>query len=164
VSGLSAIATALTLLGTVLVGVGLYRRDPAAQRRLRRAWSGFSSRVLRRRQHASGGAASIVGVVGMSAEGMTPPLEAQPDAPLEKRVGRLEENIEILSGSIRSQAEARRKGDRELRERVDALAEALRGEISEVRRLADEASVPERMEWWGLALLATGAALGFVAG
>jgi hypothetical protein len=157
------IPNALTLLGTVLVGLGLYRRDPAAQRRLRRAWGWFSSRVLRRRQDVSvGQASSIATGVDISAEGMTPPLKARPDAPLDERVGRLEENIEILSGSIGTQAEARRQGDRDVRVRVDALAAALLGEIAEVRRLADEAAFPERMEWWGLALLVLGAATGLV--
>lgn len=150
----------LSIVGTVLVGVGLYRRDPGAQRRVRRAWGWFKSKVLRRRQPASGvGAAKLTIDHDMSAEGMTPPLVADPSRPILDRVGRLEENIEISSSSIRAQAAARREGDRRVTAKIDAVAESLRGHIEEVRRLADEASVPERTEWWGLGFLVVGASL-----
>jgi hypothetical protein len=108
---------------------------------------------------AVGGIFAIEGSDHASGEGMTPPLKPKPGSPLEERVARLEENIEILSGSIVSQAEARRRGDRELRGRVDAVAESVHGRLDEVRRLVDEASVPERMEWWGLSFVLVGAAL-----
>ncbi len=161
---LSVIATGLTLLGTLLVLCGLYRRDPAAQRRARQGWGWFASRVLRRSQPPAEGSGAISLVVTVAGEGMTPPLKAQSEAPIEERVARLEENIEILSGSIRSQAEARRKGGQEVRARVKALADAVDGEIAALRRLADEASVPERMEWWGVGFLVLGSILALMTG
>lgn len=151
------IGPALTTVGTLLVVLGLYRRDPAAQRRLRRGWGWVSTRLLRRKPRVASGAGRISALGSLEGEGMTPPLKAKPDAPTGERVARLEENIEILSGTIQSQATARKDGDRKLRQRIDALAELLQGEVAEAHRLAEEARAPERMEWWGLALLLLGA-------
>jgi hypothetical protein len=158
------LATSLTLIGTILVGMGLYRRDPAAQRLLQRAWGWFRTTILRRSMHESVGSATARVAVSASAEGMRPPLAADPSMSLPDRVGRLEENIEILSGTIQTQARARREGDRALAATIDAATAGLRDQLAEVRRLADEASVPERAEWWGLAFLVLGSAVATLGG
>lgn len=164
---LNVLAAVSALMGCVLVGTGLYRRDRAAQRRVQRARSWVARKVFRRKPVSHSGVTALHGHTTLAAEGMNTPLKADPSAPLPERVARLEENTRILSRTIKSQAEARRQGDRKLGGRVAALADSVSAREAEVRRLIDEVSAPERTEWWGLLFFVIGgvlAVLGAVVG
>lgn len=152
----------LTLTGTVLVLAGLYRRDPAAQRAIRLLAGWVRARLLNQPAKVSTGGGSASLKIKATGEAYTPPLASDPGLTLSARVDRLEQNIEILSQSIRAQAAARRSGERRVDAQIRALRESFDVKVNDVHRTAREASIPERMEWWGLALLLVGAFLSVI--
>jgi hypothetical protein len=71
------------------------------------------------------------------------------------------ESVQSLYRSVLNERRDRRDGDENLRRRIDSPNEAIRGELTDLRRLLDEVSRPERVEWAGLGLLVVGSVLAF---
>jgi hypothetical protein len=155
-------ASSSTLIGTVLVAIGLYRRDPAAQMRVRRIRGWIARKVLRRRPQTIVGTGAARASMTASGEGFVRVAAPDPSLPMPQRLERIEASIEGLWETLQQQARRRHDGDREVSAKLKAIAESLSGEIEGVRRLADEASAPERMEWFGVVFLILGSILSII--
>jgi hypothetical protein len=160
VSVFGVLAFVVQGLGLLLVITGLYRRDPAAQRRwamMRGHLIRWMRRLLRRPPPKVVGRA-VSSMVGLrsSARGTVRPGRRKEDSSHDERLDWLEHAVDVAFRELDAEAAYRAEDIAELRTKLSAVESTYREDVSELRRLLDEAGIPERMEWWGAALVFLG--------
>lgn len=162
---LSLLANAV---GVVFVVVGLYRRDPWLQGKVvaaRDFASGWLRRLPRRRREHRRLEASDTASPSLSAQAahstVRPGLPPDRDAPVEERLEWVERAVDTAFRELDSGTLRHDKNVRDLVERVIDLRAALESDVSAPRQRRDEGHAPERLEWWGVALVLVSIALAF---
>ena len=165
----AALGPTLTIIGTLLVGGGLLRRDPEAQRSLRRGWARIRSRLrrllrLRGRPQTIKVELASESTIASSLEVARRPASRRPDTSIDARLDWLERAVDILVDELDRERDVRSRGDSQVGKRVTAAEKQLSDDVRELARRIDQVRVPERMEWWGLPFLIVGAGLSTFAG
>lgn len=160
-SALGIVSLILQAVGTALLLTGLYRRDPGAQTRVRAAFSragGQLRRLFRRppRHQTIEVGAAISASSAMSAELSRRPGKRAPDASTDERLDWTERAVDLAFEEIDSERDSRRNADKELASRISEVERQQISDRDSLRDLIDQASVPERTEWWGAFLIVVG--------
>lgn len=81
------------------------------------------------------------------------PGKRNPAASVEQRLAWLEHAADVVFEELTAEAKYRAEEVGDLRQRVEALYTDHRAALSDLQRRLNEASIPERLEWWGAGLL-----------
>lgn len=157
------------VIGIGMVVAGLYRRDPTMQRWVARARTltrarvrSWAYRLLRRRRDATVHAGTVsTGTVAMtgSARGSVRPGSREVASSLEERVAWLEHAVDVAFHELDSERRWTTEDLTNLEDQVKAVRGDHGAALERLELRLEQAAVPERLEWWGAAVVVLGLAL-----